>query len=282
MVTWADAPFSVAQPALAQYSQSLDKADFVVVLIDLVNAVRTRGAVEQHPRDNVIFELGLFIGRLGAERVLIVDTTTSPNSLNLPTGLSGLTILRPSQMDRAHSAQQISKCIADEVRRRTEHVETRQAAEGPTYSCFISYSHQDEKFASQLFQDLSAIGARCWLDRHELRVGDSISDQIQAALLATDKFLAIFSKTSMQSQWFRAELRQALELEVTRRTTVLIPIGIDDAMLSAVDAPWIELRDRLIADFRDWQSKASYNRAFRSLALNLVASVAQDRASREP
>jgi hypothetical protein len=281
VITSAESLFSVAQPPLGKYSESLVNADFVVFLVDLGGAVRTRGAVEPRARDNVIFELGVFIGRLGPDRVLVVDTTAGPNKFKAPTDVSGLTILRPQETSAAESPEQLSKYIADEVRRRGRIAAPTQSAETATYSCFISYSHHDESFASQLVQDLSGIGARCWVDRHELRVGESIADQIRAALLATDKFLAVFSAASLKSQWFRAELKQALELEAKRRTTVLVPIRIDDAILSALDDRWIELRDRLIADFRDWRSTVTYNRAFRQLALNLAASVAEDRRTGE-
>jgi hypothetical protein len=277
VVSWADAPFSVAQPPLAQFSQSLAGADFVVFLLDLAGAVRTRGAREVQPRDNIIFELGLVIGRLGADRVLVVDTTGDPGSFKLPTDLSGLTILRASGLERGDRPRQLSRYIADEVRRRTLHVEPKLSGDRSTYSCFISYSHQDEAFASRLFDDLSAIGARCWLDRHELRIGDSIPDQVRAALLATDKFLAIFSEASLRSPWFKTELRQALELEEQRSRTVLIPIRIDDAVFSTDAEPWMQMRDRLIADFRNWRSADVYNKAFRNLSHNLAASVSEDR-----
>jgi TIR domain/Predicted nucleotide-binding protein containing TIR-like domain len=281
VITWADAPFSLAQPPLAQFSQSLSGADFVVFLVDLAAAARTRGATEVQPRDNIIFELGLFIGRLGPGRVLVVDITRDDDSFRLPTDLSGLTILRARGRRGLDNPRQLSKYVADEVRRRTQYVEPKPSTEQSTYSCFISYSHPDQSFASRIFEDLSAIGARCWLDRHELRAGDSISDRVRAALLATDKFLAIVSKASVRSPWFQLELRQALELEAKRSTTVLIPIRIDDAVFAADGQLWVDMRDRLIADFRDWQSENGYNKAFRQLALNLSTSVSEDRASRD-
>jgi TIR domain-containing protein len=108
---------------------------------------------------------------------------------------------------------------------------------------------------------------------------DSIPDQVRAALLATDKFLAIFSNASLRSRWFESELRQALELEAERSTTVLIPIRVDNAVFSADGPLWVEMRDRLIVDFRDWRFENAYNKSFRQLALNLASSVSEDRAS---
>lgn len=274
VVSWADAPFSLVQPPLEQFGQSLSAADFVVFLLDLPSAVRTRGAQQPQPRENILFELGLVIGKLGPDRVLIVDVTTDPEGFRIPSDLSGFVILRAQQ----HlNPDRLPKYIADVVRQRLLHIEPRASEEKPSYSCFISYSHKDEAFASRLFTDLNAIGARCWLDRHELRAGDSITDQVNAALVATDKFLAVFSAASLASEWFKAELRQALELEAKRSTTVLVPVRIDDTVLSAQGQPWLEMRDRLIADFRDWRNESAYNKAFRRLALNLASSASEDR-----
>jgi hypothetical protein len=60
-----------------------------------------------------------------------------------------------------------------------------------------------------------------------------------------------------------------------------VPIRIDDAILSAQTQPWLETRDRLIADFRDWQREGAYNKAFRRLALDLASSASEDRAPRK-
>jgi hypothetical protein len=143
----------------------------------------------------------------------------------------------------------------------------------------LSYSHQDERFALKLYDDLNAIGARCWIDQHELRVGDSIMEHVSSALSVTDKFLPILSSAAIRSHWFALELRKALELERKRAVTLVLPIGIDDSVFSVDGGPWTDLRDRLIADFRDWRSDATYRTAFRHLALNLAVSASEDKKS---
>jgi predicted nucleotide-binding protein len=50
-----------------------------------------RGRKSHAPRDNVVFELGLFIGSLGRERTYIV--TEKSVDLRLPTDLLGVTYL---------------------------------------------------------------------------------------------------------------------------------------------------------------------------------------------
>jgi predicted nucleotide-binding protein len=281
VVMWADTPFSIAQPPLAQLSRSAMAADFVVLFVDLGGAVATRKASEAKPRDNVMFELGFLIGSLGSDRVLIVDTTPTRRSVNFPTDLAGLTVLRasPGKSDRP---VELARQVAHEVRQRIRHVEPKQQASSASYSCFISYSHEDERLASKLYEDLNAVGARCWIDQHELRVGDSILEHVSSAISATDKFLPILSSASIHSRWFGTELRKALELERKRASMLLLPIRVDDAVFSVDGEPWMELRDRLIADFRDWRSDESYRTAFRRLALNLAVSASEDKASEAP
>jgi hypothetical protein len=274
VVSWADVSFSLAQPVLTQFSQSLADSDFVVALIDFSKVVRTPGGL-QAPRDNIIFELGMLIGSLGPERVLIVDTATEPGSSWMPSNLAGLSIMRGAG---GLGEGVLLNDIATQVRKGIRDVEPKQGAAKAPYSCFISYSPVDHIFASKLFEDLSAIGARCWLGGHELRAGELVLDQLALALQTSDKFIPVCSQTSLQSRWFELELRTALDIEAKRSKTVVMPIRIDDFVLSTEKRPWVELSDRLIGDFRDWRSGPAYNRAFRQLALDLAASVSQDRA----
>jgi hypothetical protein len=243
VLTWTDAPFSLAQPALAQLSQSAVAADFAVIILSVDDTIQTHVG-ETTARDNLLFELGFLVGAIGSERVLIVDASPREPSIKLPTDLTGFTLLR-ARPSRNLQPRPVARMIVDEVRRRTRHVEPRPQAEPtPAYSCFISYSHEDEILAKRLYEDLRDVGERCWMNRHELRVGDSIPDQITAALLATDKFLPILSRNAIRSPWFGRELEKALELERKRSSTVLIPIRIDDAVLSIPEHPWVDLRDR--------------------------------------
>ena len=52
------------------------------------------------------------------------------------------------------------------------------------YSCFISYSSQDEEFAKRLHADFQQNGVRCWYAPHELKPGDKIRETIEVPRLA--------------------------------------------------------------------------------------------------
>jgi hypothetical protein len=93
----------------AAYIESLEKAlwemDFAVVVLTPDDVITSRDAENLAPRDNVVFELGLFIGRLGRERCFIVHEETP--DLKLPTDLLGVkaaTFKRPSNKNDLKAA----------------------------------------------------------------------------------------------------------------------------------------------------------------------------------
>jgi preprotein translocase subunit SecD len=66
-------------------------ADFAVLIVTGDDIIESRGQTHATPRDNVIFELGLFMGALGRQRTFIVaDQESKPR---MPSDLAGLTWL---------------------------------------------------------------------------------------------------------------------------------------------------------------------------------------------
>jgi CRP/FNR family cyclic AMP-dependent transcriptional regulator len=72
--------------------QQVDESDFAVLVIGPDDKVSSRGASFLAPRDNVIFELGLFMGALGRERTFIVQERG--RNLKIPSDLLGLGTIR--------------------------------------------------------------------------------------------------------------------------------------------------------------------------------------------
>jgi TIR domain len=50
------------------------------------------------------------------------------------------------------------------------------------YSCFVSYSAQDEEFARRLHADLQDKGVRCWFAPEDMKIGAKIRDTIDEAI----------------------------------------------------------------------------------------------------
>lgn len=124
-------------------------------------------------------------------------------------------------------------------------VRGRRASVVAKPSIFISYSHADVAFVNGLVSDLSSSGHDIWIDRAELKIGDSLINKISQAVMAVDYVLAILSKSSIKSSWVSHELKLAMSREISGKQIIVLPVIIDD-----VDPPDY-LRDKYYADFRD-------------------------------
>jgi hypothetical protein len=65
---WSDGIFDFSSAYIESLERELDKADFAVVILTGTDIANVRRSEVNLPRDNVIFELGMFIGRLGRNR----------------------------------------------------------------------------------------------------------------------------------------------------------------------------------------------------------------------
>jgi hypothetical protein len=140
------------------------------------------------------------------------------------------------------------------------------------YSCFISYSSQDEDFAQRLHTDLQQKSVRCWFAPEDMKIGDKIRPTIDQSIRAHDKLLVILSENSMQSDWVEDEVETAIEEEKKRGGTVLFPIRLDETVMDTDQAWAAKLRRaRHIGDFSRWQDHDAYQQAFERLLRDLKA-----------
>jgi len=142
------------------------------------------------------------------------------------------------------------------------------------YSCFISYSSKDQKFAERLHADLQSRGVRVWFAPHDMQIGARIRSTIDEWIRVYDKLLLVLSSASVSSQWVEQEVETALRKERQPDTgTVLFPVRLDDSVLN-ISAGWPALiKDtRHIGDFTRWKEHDSYTEAFQRLMRDLKAS----------
>jgi len=137
------------------------------------------------------------------------------------------------------------------------------------YSCFISYSHNDEAFAKRLSDDLKAHGVDCWIDSHDLKIGDKMRPTIYESIRKRDKLLLILSESSLQSNWVEHEVEHALELEMTANKNVLFPVRLDDCVMNSTTGWAVNVRQRHIRDFSQWQNHDAYILSFKCLLKDL-------------
>ena len=143
------------------------------------------------------------------------------------------------------------------------------------YSCFISYSHQDEAFAKRLHADLQDEGVRCWYAPEDLPIGEKIRVGIDQAIRKHDKFLLILSAHSVNSQWVESEVESALEKERDSGKLVLFPVRIDDTVMQHRDGWPREIKNtRNIGNFCNWKDYDAYQQVFERLVRDLKTSLA--------
>lgn len=88
---WTDGVFRASRDAVDSLLAAVKKADFAVLVLTADDTLITREVEHQAPRDNCIFELGLFMGALGRDRSFIVKPRGI--DIKLPSDLLGITPL---------------------------------------------------------------------------------------------------------------------------------------------------------------------------------------------
>lgn len=86
---WTQGVFGLSQGTLESLLLAVERFDFAVLVLTPDDLALSRGTAKQAARDNVIFELGLFVGAIGRDRTFMLFDRTNPPAL--PTDLAGIT-----------------------------------------------------------------------------------------------------------------------------------------------------------------------------------------------
>lgn len=88
-VVWDHGVFRASNYTLDELERQLEQADFAIAVAHADDVVISRGDEWPAMRDNVVFELGMFIGFLGRRRAILMEPRE--DKLRLPSDLAGLT-----------------------------------------------------------------------------------------------------------------------------------------------------------------------------------------------
>jgi hypothetical protein len=96
VLVW-DQLFPPGRGTLESLEDQLERVDFAVLILAPDDTMKSRDTESLVPRDNVLFELGLFMGRLGRERAffLVADGANA----KLPSDLLGITGIKYARDD---------------------------------------------------------------------------------------------------------------------------------------------------------------------------------------
>jgi tetratricopeptide (TPR) repeat protein len=89
VTVWDQGVFELSATTIESLTRALSNTDFGIFVFSPDDTLRMRGAEAKSVRDNVLFELGLFIGKLGRERVFFLMPSDSPP--HIPSDLLGIT-----------------------------------------------------------------------------------------------------------------------------------------------------------------------------------------------
>jgi hypothetical protein len=85
---WTQGVFDLTSSSLESLIREVDKVDFAVLVLTSDDLIESRSVQAMAPRDNVLFELGLFMGHLGRQRCFFVFE--KEQTLKLPSDLLGI------------------------------------------------------------------------------------------------------------------------------------------------------------------------------------------------
>ncbi len=92
---WTDGIFAPSSFPIESLERVLPTIDFAALILSPDDAVTSRDATSVAPRDNIIFELGLFMGALGHSRTFLIYPRGV--DIKIPTDLTGVTPLTYTQ-----------------------------------------------------------------------------------------------------------------------------------------------------------------------------------------
>jgi CRP/FNR family transcriptional regulator, cyclic AMP receptor protein len=114
IVAWKNDVFKVANYPLEDLERELELADFAVAVAHADDVATIRKKKHSVPRDNVIFELAYFMGRLGRKRSILIE----PSNIKLPSDYDGVTTIRYKfdKLDKANSMSVACNKLRDHIR----------------------------------------------------------------------------------------------------------------------------------------------------------------------
>jgi hypothetical protein len=114
VTVWTQNVFQPGSYVLESLAKALVQTDFGAFIFSMDDVVTRRGEAQPMTRDNVVFELGLFMGKLGRQRSIIVEAIGKGG--RLPSDFMGVTV---SSFDAERSDENWTAALgpaSDEIR----------------------------------------------------------------------------------------------------------------------------------------------------------------------
>src|SRR5262245_13741810 len=165
-------PGTTTLERLVELTRQVDFAAFAFAQDDWTTADTSASSAQASPRDNVVFEAGLFGGVLGMRRTFILHA----NGAKLPTDLLGLTSIRYADTSEAETntvCQKLRKAIVDEWGSARieglwwQYSLTERSAEEPSALALLTIGRDRDghlEMAGRSWQEGGRLSARYWTE----------------------------------------------------------------------------------------------------------------------
>jgi hypothetical protein len=229
-ITWDLDFFRPSVGTLEQLEKATQTYDFAVLVLTPDDVRRSRGKQVAVPRDNVVFELGLFVGALGRNRVFFIKPRSK--SLTLPTDLLGITALEYTEReDENHRATVRTACSA--IKRRMSEQGKRIGNQGPAKDVRFWHTVADrQRHTMDVRALIEASKKRVIISGISLAyIGRHCVDELRAAL-ARDVLIGIAIsniKPNLLAYYSRYSRQVERTLTVARRLYVDFHKGLTDS-----------------------------------------------------
>ncbi len=141
---WDQGIFELSQSTIESLTKAVDSSDFGIFVFSPDDLTIMRGKESNTIRDNIIFEFGLFIGRLERDRVFFI--TPEANDFHLPTDLLGLTPGKYNPNREDGSLQAATGPACNQIRQAIKRLPLLTAQSRENESDESELEKKDEKF----------------------------------------------------------------------------------------------------------------------------------------
>lgn len=113
VTVWTDGVFRATHYTLTAIEEAIDDSDFAIAIAHADDTTESRGKDWPSPRDNVIFELGLFMGRLGLKRAILMEPRDG--KVKLPSDMAGVTTV-PYRWEKGNDSVALIAAACNQLR----------------------------------------------------------------------------------------------------------------------------------------------------------------------
>jgi hypothetical protein len=198
-ISWKHA-FKPGHNFLADLLKEAKRCDFALLILTADDVLTSRGIEYRTPRDNILFEMGLFIGELGPDRVFaLLDDTIDTKILSDYAGISPLTYNGKRTTDELSSA--VSPACTQ--------IKTQASALG---------CRESARFQAAVDKDLMGVGIREIYPNYNLEEPEILNE-----MSSSSGPTRLFFQIASQSVNVKGTLFDVLE-EVVRRSQVEVRV----------------------------------------------------------